>query len=87
MSKKNKLVDKLLSIPSDFTWEELVKILTSLGYQEIKLGKTSGSRRRFVDKENNLILLHKPHPKNIVKKYVIRQVVDHLLQKGKIKNE
>lgn len=67
MSKKEKLVDRLLSIPADLTWEELNAALSSLGYAELKTGKTGGSRRRFCDAQNNMILLHKPHPVNIVK--------------------
>ncbi len=45
MSKTQKLVDRLLSVPADFTWDELVKVLASYGYTEIKKGKTGGSRR------------------------------------------
>lgn len=87
MSKKNKLIDRFLSIPADFTWGELIKVLISYGYNEIKTGKTAGSRRRFVDEKGNIILLHKPHPANVVKKYALRQVVEHLQEKGKIIDE
>lgn len=38
MSKNEKLVQRLLSLPKDFTWEELTKILTLFGYAEIKKG-------------------------------------------------
>lgn len=87
MSKSEKLVDRFLSIPADFTWDELLKVLTSYGYSEIKGGKTGGSRRKFVDESHNIILLHKPHPSNIIKKYAIRQVIDNLKEKEKIKDE
>jgi hypothetical protein len=87
MGKKGKLVDRFLSIPADFTWDEMLNVLASYGYTEIKKGKTAGSRRKFVDEENNLILLHKPHPANVVKKYAIKQVIDNLKEKGKLKDE
>jgi len=87
MSKHEKLLQRLLSIPSDFTWEELIALLTKLGYEELKKGKTGGSRRKLADKKNNIIMLHKPHPGNIVKKYAIRQVIEHLREKGHIKDE
>ncbi len=87
MSQKGKLTDRFLSIPADLTWDELVKVLRSYGYAEINTGKTAGSRRRFVDGSGNIILLHKPHPAKIVKKYAIRQVVENLKEKGKIKDE
>ena len=87
MSRQEKLISRLLSVPKDFTWEELIKVLISFGYQETKGGKTGGSRRRFVDNSKNVITLHKPHPANIVKDYAIREVIAHLKAKGYIKDE
>jgi predicted RNA binding protein YcfA (HicA-like mRNA interferase family) len=87
MSRQEKLLTRLLTIPNDFTWEELVKVLAPFGYQEIKGGKTGGSRRRFVDDNKNIITLHKPHPSNIVKNYALREVIEHLKLKGHIKDE
>ena len=86
MAKIEKLIERLLTCPSDFTWEELVKVLGHFNYHESKSGKTGGSRRRFTDGVNALIL-HKPHPKNILKRYMVKEVIGHLKQKGKIKNE
>ncbi|HEX8356063.1 MAG TPA: type II toxin-antitoxin system HicA family toxin [Segetibacter sp.] len=87
MSKKSKLIERFLLIPKDLTWEELVTVLSSYGYKEIKKGKTGGSRRKFVDEIQNVISLHKPHPANVVKPYVIRQVIESLNEKGKINDE
>ncbi|MDR3693995.1 type II toxin-antitoxin system HicA family toxin [Mucilaginibacter sp.] len=87
MSRQEKLVSRLLSVPKDFTWEELTKVLTLFGYQELKGGKTGGSRRRFADEKKNIITLHKPHPANIVKGYAIREVIIELKAKGHIKDE
>jgi len=84
MSKHEKLLLRLLSIPSDFTWDELISLLTKFGYEELKKGKTGGSRRKLADKDHNIIILHKPHPGNIVKQYAIRQVIDHLREQGYI---
>jgi HicA toxin of bacterial toxin-antitoxin, len=87
MSRTEKLVRRLLSIPKDFTWEELVKLLAQFGYIELKKGKTGGSRRKFADEKKNIIILHKPHPGNILKEYAIKQVIDQLIEKGYIKDE
>lgn len=84
MSKKEKLLERLLSVPKDFTWEELTKVLNSFGYEEVKTGKTGGSRRRFVDKRKSIITLHKPHPENRVKEYAIRDVIAKLKEEGYI---
>jgi hypothetical protein len=86
MSKTEKLLFRLLSIPKDFTWEELVKLLAYFGFEELKKGKTGGSRRKFADEQKRVIILHKPHPGNIVKEYAIRQVIEYLIDNGYIKN-
>jgi len=82
MTKKEKLKERLLSCPSDFTWDDLRKILLSMGYRESSVGKTSGSRVRFISDEYPPILLHKPHPKLIVKKYMLKQVIELLKKEG-----
>ena len=79
MSKTEKLLEKFKSIPNDLTWDELVKILNYLGYFELsKKGKTGGSRRKFVNELKDVINLHKPHPTNIIKKYIIKQLLEKL---------
>lgn len=87
MSKTEKLVQRLLSVPRDFTWEELIKVLALYGYAALKKGKTGGSRRKFVDEQKNIISLHKPHPSNIIKEYAIKDVIAHLKEKGHIQDE
>lgn len=84
MAKIDKLIARLLSNPADFTWEELIKILSHFGYEELKKGKTGGSRRKFADEAKSLISLHKPHPGNILKHYQVDLVVAALKEKGKI---
>jgi hypothetical protein len=87
MAKIEKLIERLVSSPSDFTWEELEKVLSHFGYTEVKKGKTGGSRRKFCDKNKNIINLHKPHPGNILKHYQIKQVIVSLKEKGLLDNE
>lgn len=78
MTKIDKLKERLLSCPKDFTWDELKKFLNSLGYEESNKGKTSGSRVCFISKSTSMINLHKPHPKPIMKSYQLKQVIQHL---------
>jgi HicA toxin of bacterial toxin-antitoxin, len=87
MSKTEKLIERLLAFPKDFTWDELVKILDYFGYKEIKTGKTGGSRRKFAGAGNHIISLHKPHPGNILKHYQLKEVVTSLKEKGIIKDD
>jgi HicA-like toxin of HicAB toxin-antitoxin system len=84
MSKIEKLLERFLSNPKDFTWDELVSMLTHFGYYEHRKGKTGGSRRKFLDANKNVINLHKPHPGNILKRYAINLVIEQLKEKGKI---
>ena len=85
MSRKDKLLSKLLRRPKDFTYHELVNLLGYFGYYEFKKGKTAGSRRAFVhQKTKHIIRLHKPHLKNILKRYQIEEVIDELTKNGLI---
>ena len=84
MSKTEKLLERLLSYPKDFTWDELVNVLAHYGYSELKKGKTGGSRRKFADANKNIISLHKPHPGNILKTYAMKEIIEHLREKGKL---
>lgn len=84
MAKNEKLIQRLLRLPKDFTWDELSAVLAHFGYLPLKTGKTGGSRRKFSDKDDSIISLHKPHPANIVKEYTLKQVIDQLREKGKL---
>jgi len=78
MSKKEKLIKRFLSMPSDFHYDELVKLLGYFEYSEVKKGKTSGSRVKFENKEGIPIILHKPYPSGIIKKYQMKQILEML---------
>ena len=82
MSKIDKLIKKLLSNSKNMTWVELTKILANFGFFEIKIGKTSGSRVKFQNKNNIPIRLHKPHNPEILKSYQINQVIETLKKEG-----
>jgi hypothetical protein len=77
MTKRQKLIERLLSRPKDFSYDEARTILTSLGFEELNKGKTSGSRVLFAN-GNSTILLHKPHPSGILKPYQVRQIIETL---------
>lgn len=83
MTKREKLLDRLLTKPKDFTWGELSKVLGSFGYQQISAGKTGGSRARFVHHHYPPIILHKPHPKPVLKRYQLEEIIN-LLQEEKL---
>ena len=79
MTKIDKLIERFLSVPKDFTYTELTRILNYFGYVETTKGKTSGSRTMFINAKADMpIRLHKPHPKPILKEYIIKQVIEEL---------
>lgn len=78
MSKKEKLITRFLILPSDFHYDEMVTLLAYFGFIEVKKGKTSGSRVKFENEEGVPIILHKPHPGGIMKKYQMKQVKEIL---------
>lgn len=79
MSKKEKLLERILQRPKDFSYSELKSLLNGLGYEEFNKGKTSGSRVAFVKNQtNHIIRLHKPHPKNILKSYQVDLIIEEL---------
>ena len=77
MSTKEKLIKRFRALPKDFTWEELVRVFGVFGFTMSNKGKTSGSRVLF---ENNdaSFTIHKPHPKNILKPYQMKDVLEFL---------
>jgi len=86
MSTKDKLIERFKSQPKDFTWQELVRLLGTFGFEVDSKGKTSGSRTVFV-RDNDEIEMHKPHPSNIMKEYVMKNVLKFLIDKNIINEE
>lgn len=78
MSKKEKLIRRFLSMPSDFHFDEMVRLLGYFEFHPVKKGKTSGSRVKFENPEGLPIMLHKPHPSGLMKQYQMRQIKDIL---------
>jgi len=78
MSKREKLIVRFISIPSDFHFNEMVNLLGYYGFYEVKKGKTSGSRVKFMNKDGVPIMLHKPHPSGILKHYQMKQIKEIL---------
>jgi hypothetical protein len=80
MTKREKLLDRFLTKPKDFSWDELAKVLNGFGYKQISAGKTGGSRVRFISPDYPPIILHKPHPKPVLKRYQLEEIIDLLRQ-------
>jgi len=84
MGTKEKLRERFKKLPSDFTFDEMQRLLEGFGYEKSNKGKTSGSRIIYKNGDKRPIMLHKPHPGNIVKEYAMKQVLDDLKEAGLI---
>ena len=79
MSLHEKLLERFMRGPTDFTWDELNRLLSKYGYYQYNKGKTSGSRVVFEKVDSDISLdLHKPHPKNILKPYQMKDILEFL---------
>ncbi len=80
MSRLEKALRRIAAEPKDFTWQELVSLMTSLGY---RLEAGAGSRRKFKRAElRPPFNIHEPHPNGILKMYAVRQTVKYLISEG-----
>jgi hypothetical protein len=80
MTKAEKLLNRFLSRPKDFTYSELLSLLKSFGFKE---QQGSGSRVVFSNERiKHNIKLHKPHPGNILKRYQIDLIIQELKSNG-----
>jgi len=59
-------------------------LLIGYGYEKSDKGRTSGSRIIFKNGNKLPIMLHKPHPGNIIKGYAMKQIYEDLKQAGLI---
>lgn len=85
MSKRDKIIQRLLTRPADFTFDEARTLLGGLNYKEDNRGRTSGSRVAFINMDTkHIIRLHKPHPSGELKKYQIDELIETLESQGVI---
>jgi len=80
-----KILEKLLDPRTTLTFQELEYVLGKLEYIERKTGKTSGSRRAYINQRTkHIIRIHKPHPGNEIKKYVKNYIISELKRQNLI---
>lgn len=86
MNKKEKLIKRFRTLPKDFTFEEVVSLFQCYGFELENKGSTSGSRIKFYNAEHqNAYIMHKPHPSNIIKGYIMRDILNYLIKNDYIK--
>ena len=85
MSTEEKMIERLKACPSDYTYTEARALAKRFGYVEKNKGSTSGSRVLFYrESDSRKIILHKPHPGDIMKQYAVRQLLANFKENGDI---
>jgi len=85
MNKKEKLIKRFRTQPRDFTFDEVVTLFQGCGFTLENKGSTSGSRVKFYNEsDQNSYIMHKPHPSNIIKGYLMRDILNYLLKNNYI---
>jgi hypothetical protein len=79
MIKHVKLIEKLLRLPQNFTYDEMVALLKGFGYIAEERGGSSGSAVMFFNQNlKDKIMFHKPHPEKELKRYILKMVLEKL---------
>lgn len=82
MSRKTKLIERILALPRDFTWDEGCALMKACGFQ---LVNRRGSMRMFVHLETRLkVGVHEPHPEKTLKRYALEALIDGLRIVGEV---
>ena len=60
-------------------------LLGKMGFEEFNKGKTSGSRVKFYrETDGRIVMLHKPHPTDIMDKGAVEDLVQKLKELGEL---
>ncbi|MBC8494473.1 MAG: type II toxin-antitoxin system HicA family toxin [Candidatus Thioglobus sp.] len=72
-NKHKKILEKLLTKPvlSKIKFDDVDKLLIALDLERIE---ASGSRIIYKFDDDNFITLHKPHPNNEIKRYIVKKL-------------
>ena len=73
MSTKEKRMERLLSVPRDYTYFELKGLASALGCTISQKG--SGSRCMLISPCGGKLAFHKPHDYSYFKEYAIKDII------------
>lgn len=80
MGTKEKLIQRFISLPRDFTYSEVVRLFAIFGFSEFSKGNTSGSRVQFYRSDGRSYIMHKPHPSAIIKPAALKCLYNYIKQ-------
>jgi len=69
-----------------FPWRKFEQLLSALGYEQVKPGKTGGARRKYHNPSTgHLILLHEPHGGQM-ERGMVKRLQDELESRGLLRD-
>lgn len=75
MGTKEEVIERFKRLPKDFTFEEVVTLLSYFGYAKHNKGATSGSRVCFKNElADAYIDIHRPHPGSIMRHWMMKAI-------------
>ncbi|WP_080797949.1 type II toxin-antitoxin system HicA family toxin [Arabiibacter massiliensis] len=84
MTRVEKLVERLMSRPRTFRFDDAVRVMSWHGFELDEKGKTSGSRVRFYrESDGRILLMHMPHPSGELKAAAVREMASFLEDVGR----
>ncbi len=79
MTRVEKLLANLLSVPNTFDFNDFARVMQYLGYELDQKGRTSGSRVRFYrESDGRILVMHSPHPSNEMTRGAVKAAVRFL---------
>lgn len=79
MTRVEKLLANLLSVPNTFDFNDFARVMQYLGYELDQKGRTSGSRVRFYrESDGRILIMHSPHPSNEMTRGAVKAAVRFL---------
>lgn len=83
MSKLQKRLERLASLPKDYTWDEFCALMAALGFDQLS-GAGSAYSFAHPERDTHVIHLHKPHGRNppTMLTVYVKRVRDRLVDWG-----
>jgi hypothetical protein len=82
VARNHKLLAAFLRATTAFPWRRFERLLNVLGYDELPRGRTSGSRRRFINRQTgHKIFIHEPHD-GVMTRSLVRRLKNNFRENG-----
>ena len=82
MARTDKLKNEFLQATNTFSWNRFATLVARLGYEEMKRGKSSGSKRKLINRTTgHKIRADEPHD-GVMRRGMIKRLKENLEENG-----